>query len=338
MSDAPLSSASLAPIHWGAEALWLQIEPLLPQFSIEVVPRLASTNTVLLDRVRASQFQGDADSGVQLRRSVESGAFGRLGRRSADAMPCLLVAEHQTAGRGRHGKEWASAPGSSLTFSLALTLSPADWSGLSLAVGVALAEALDPPLVGSAPRLLLKWPNDLWLRDDAAPGGGRKLGGILIETVLAGAERMAVIGVGLNVAPQAAALAPASAAYGVACLHELDPHTTAPSALAAVAEPLVRALQQFERDGWAAFASRFAARDLLAGRAITSTQPGLAEGVARGVGADGGLLVEAADGRIHALTSGEVSVRPARSAAPVPVSGPSLGAAEAAPPDEGVAC
>jgi len=56
------------------------------------------------------------------------------------------------------------------------------------------------------------------------------------------------------------------------------------------------------------------------------------------VGADGGLLVEAADGRIHALTSGEVSVRPARSAAPVPVSGPSLGAAEAAPPDEGVAC
>jgi BirA family biotin operon repressor/biotin-[acetyl-CoA-carboxylase] ligase len=109
------------------------------------------------------------------------------------------------------------------------------------------------------------------------------------------------------------------AAYGLACLQELDPLCTAPLALAAVTEPLVRALQRFEREGWAAFAERFAARDLLAGRAVTSTQAGVAEGVARGVAADGGLRVETPDGRLHTITSGEVSVRPA--APPPPAEG-----------------
>src|SRR5436305_15350183 len=107
---------------------------------------------------------------AQVRRSVESTAFGR---RAADLQPCLLVAEHQTHGHGRNGRVWQAAPGASLTFSLALPLAPKDWSGLSLAVGVALAQALDPPQAGAAasdaPRIGVKWPNDLWLPD--GPGG-----------------------------------------------------------------------------------------------------------------------------------------------------------------------
>jgi BirA family biotin operon repressor/biotin-[acetyl-CoA-carboxylase] ligase len=90
------------------------------------------------------------------------------------------VAEHQTRGRGRLGRGWGRSAGASLTFSLSLPLAPRDWSGLSLAVGVALADALEPPLDGAVPRIGLKWPNDLWL--DRRPGSGRKLGGVLIET------------------------------------------------------------------------------------------------------------------------------------------------------------
>ena len=78
----------------------------------------------------------------------------------------VVTTEHQTAGRGRLGRSWHSAAGDSLTFSLALPYAPADWSGLSLAVGVALADALDPE--GHA--IGLKWPNDLWLRDGSLQG------------------------------------------------------------------------------------------------------------------------------------------------------------------------
>ena len=87
----------------------------------------------------------------------------RSGRRHGLLAPCLLVAERQTAGRGRHGRPWRSTPGASLTFSLAWPLTRADLSGLSLAVGVALADALDAT---ATPRIGLKWPNDLWLVAD----------------------------------------------------------------------------------------------------------------------------------------------------------------------------
>ena len=125
---------------WGAEALWEQLEPLLPGLSIEVLPSCTSTNTVLLDRARGAAIETDAEGTAMVRRSVESAAFGR---RQIDVLPCLLVAEEQTAGRGRQGRQWHAEPGASLTFSLALPLAMSDWSGLSLAVGVALCEALD---------------------------------------------------------------------------------------------------------------------------------------------------------------------------------------------------
>ena len=95
--------------------------------------RTDSTNTQLLERARLARPRRVAGD-------VRAAAYGR---RAGDTQPCLLVAEHQTGGRGRLGRVWQSAPGASLTFSLALPLTASDWSGLSLAVGVALAEALD---------------------------------------------------------------------------------------------------------------------------------------------------------------------------------------------------
>jgi BirA family biotin operon repressor/biotin-[acetyl-CoA-carboxylase] ligase len=288
-------------LHWNAEALWQQLEPQLPGLSVEVVARISSTNSALLERARVVAERATDGDVALVRRSVESSAFGR---RSADLQPCLLVAEHQTAGRGRQGRSWQSAPGASLTFSLALPLAPSDWSGLSLAVGAALADALDPASANEA-RLGVKWPNDLWLMDSGIAGGsGRKLGGILIETVAAGAHRLAVIGIGLNILP----LEAAQATTGVACVQELDPQASAPQVLARVAPALVQALQRFERDGFAAFADAFAARDILAGRAVTTTHPQMPDGIANGVAADGSLRLRTPQG-VRLVTSGEVSVR-----------------------------
>ena len=169
-----------ARARWHADALWRQLEPLLPGLDVEIVARIGSTNTELLSRVRSGMREAD-------------GALPARGRRRADLQPTLLVAEQQTHGRGRLGRDWQSSAQASLTFSLALPLATqgaGDWSGLSLAVGVALADALEPARA-SAPRLLLKWPNDLWLGDDAMPAGGRKLGGILIETAAVGEQRVA---------------------------------------------------------------------------------------------------------------------------------------------------
>jgi BirA family transcriptional regulator, biotin operon repressor / biotin---[acetyl-CoA-carboxylase] ligase len=270
-------------LAWGAQDLWQQLSPLLPGLSVEVMARLESTNTELLERARA----GDAP--------------GPRGRRLDDTLPCLLVAEHQTHGRGRHGRDWVASPGASLTFSLLLRLAPVSWSGLSLAVGCAIADALDP---GPVPRIGLKWPNDLWLID--RPGRGRKLGGILIETVNIGPHRMAVVGVGLNVLVQAAD----GLAHGYACVAELDPAATAPSVLATVAGPLVRALQQFESAGFPAFRDDFARRDLLAGHPLVTQGGGVPiEGTGDGVDSDGALRLRTADGTVLRLASGEVSVR-----------------------------
>lgn len=297
-------------LSWGAEHLWEQLQPLLPGISIEVVARADSTNSQLIDRAR--MFSGRRDQPVTMPGLLEPPDRDERsphGRRTGDTHPCLLVAEQQTRGRGRHGRHWQSSAGASLTFSLALALNPRDWSGLSLAVGVALAEAVEAA-GGDGPVIGLKWPNDLWLLDGS--GEGRKLGGILIETVMVGARRMAIVGVGLNVLPQQAMRDLAS---GYACLQERLAGVSAPSALQLVARPLAEALLQFERDGFAPFAPRFAQRDLLRGREVVTTLPELPAGIADGVEADGALrLLVGDERRLHLVASGDVSVRPAASA------------------------
>ena len=263
------------PIRWPAEALWQAVSPLLEGFSVEILPEVDSTNTELMRRARAGRCE-----------------------------PILLVTEQQTAGRGRLGRQWVSEIGDSLTFSLGLPMAPAEWSGLSLAVGVSLAQSLQPQLPAAGEdrlRLGLKWPNDLWLEGD------RKLGGILIETAsgigLTGADRYVVIGVGLNVrAPDGQGLSTRPAS-----LREVDPTLDAPTALGRIVPPLVRALQAFARHGFAPVRSQFAERDLLLQREANLSDGH--SGLARGVGPDGALLVQTAEG-LRAVTSSEISVRP----------------------------
>src|SRR5688572_21539830 len=295
-------------LNWGGEGLWQALEPLLPGLSVEIVARTDSTNTQLLERARLSG--GRRDQPISSPMPLEPVGPSSLtaeeptpfGRRAGDTQPCLLVAEHQTRGRGRHGRLWQGSAGASLTFSLALSLDPPDWSGLSLAVGVALAEALEPMPPGG-PRIGIKWPNDLWLLD--APGEGRKMGGVLIETVAVGNRRMAVVGVGLNVLPQPVR----ELGSGYACLQELHPAIDAPQALHLVAAPLVRALLRFERTAFSGFLEGYAGRDLLRGLAVTTTSPAAPAGIAEGVAPDGALRV-LVGGELHLLASAEVSVRP----------------------------
>lgn len=295
-------------LHWGAEPLWQELGPLLPGLSVEVVASADSTNTRLLERARLSSGRRDAPVSTpgQLDALTDAQDLPTPHRRrNDDTRPCLLVAELQTKGRGRQGRVWQAQAGASLTFSLALVLRPPSWSGLSLAVGQALADALDPPQDAAAPRVGLKWPNDLWLLD--APGRGRKLGGVLIETLAVGEQRMTVVGVGLNVQPLPIT---AEMSSGFACLQELWPEIDAPQALRRVALPLAQALKRFESEGFAPIAPAYRKRDLLLGQRITTTFPGVGEGVAEGVDDQGALRVRA--GEVHTLVSGEVSVRPAR--------------------------
>jgi len=267
---------------WPVTALWERLEPLMPGITIEVVDELPSTNSELLDRLRAvARLAGDREV------------------RSDDLRPTMLVARQQTAGRGRQGRVWQSEEGGSLTFSLRYVMRRADWSGLSLAIGLELARAFDP----DGQRVAVKWPNDLWMRDDAAPG--RKFGGILVETLSLGSRRVAVIGVGLNTQP------PRYAPNPVASLCELLPAWAEPVPVFEVAAAAVlRAVAAFEQHGFAPMRPDYEARDLLRGRMVTTTDPRCPEGVCDGVSDSGALRVCDAQGTPIEVISGEVSVRP----------------------------
>ena len=273
-----VKKAAFPPIKWPAEAIWESVAPILPGFTVEILPEIDSTNTELMRRAKAGHIE-----------------------------PLLLVTEKQTAGRGRLGREWhdlgdrATGTLPALTFSLGLPLSPVEWSGLSLAVGVSIAQSLHPSIG-------LKWPNDLWLSDAK---GDRKLAGILIETCAVGDQRYVVVGVGINItqpaqhptAQQPALRTPA------ACLQELLPNITAQMALQQLMLPLVQEIVLFAERGFATYQTRFNALDVLKARKISVDGNGHFEGLGLGVNLKGELMVQTTQGQI-AVNSSEVSVKP----------------------------
>lgn len=236
------------------------------RFDVDLLAACDSTNAVLLARAEAG-----APSGT------------------------VVVAENQTAGRGRRNRAWLCSPGDSLAFSLLWRFPPGTApAGLPLAVGVAAAEAIAKVGAGET---ALKWPNDL-LKD------GKKLGGILVELV-PGAPHAAVIGIGLNLrlpADMPAELRASSAALEVA----IDPNRL----LAAILSELLAALETFAGEGFAPLRAAWIARHAFQDapvRLLSDFAPSRA-GVCRGVDADGALLFEA-DGRTERILSGEISLR-----------------------------
>ena len=301
MVTTPLALAAalepvLADLNAAAERIWEAASPACPALSLEVLPEIGSTNTELMAR-------------------------GRRGETS----PTLLTAARQTAGKGRQGRTWQASAGDSLTFSFGLPMRlddiPGGGSALSLAVGLAVAQALDAglqalPGITRAPGPIgLKWPNDLWLK-------GRKLGGILIEASpapgLTDGQRWVVIGIGLNVREGSAPVGSAAlvSSNGQAAMGEQA--ITAGLVWSWIAPALVRAALAFESEGFAPLQSAYSARDVLAGQTVGLwTIPGQGPheghppsdtGQALGVSETGALLVHTDKGA-QSWTTGEVSVR-----------------------------
>lgn len=195
----------------------------------------------------------------------------------------LVLADHQTAGRGRHGRRWDSAPGVGIW--LTLLERPTDARALdvlSLRCGLESAAALDD-LAGHDVRL--KWPNDLYLR-------GRKLGGILIESRWRGASPdWVAIGFGLNVVAP-----PLETATGLATgTGRLDALARVVPALRAAARRTGHLSEQ-ELMAWRR-------RDLALGQAVSAP----AVGVAAGIAAAGELLIQLPSGIVSPHRSGSLT-------------------------------
>lgn len=201
------------------------------------------------------------------------------------------IADHQTAGRGRGGKRWLSAPGSSLCLSIAHTFRerPGNMAALTLAVGVAAVHALRDT---GADGVKLKWPNDI-------VAGDGKLGGMLAEShYRSDGNAAVVIGIGINLELPPDILAGVDSGWAqspVDLERILGRRVVREPLYAAMIDHIVEALLTFEQQGFAAFADTWRGYDWLQGRAVTVEQPGGAiRGTASGIDGDGALLVQRA--------------------------------------------
>ena len=215
------------------------------------------------------------------------------------------LAEFQVAGRGRRGRRWLAPFASGLCLSVNWNFrdAPAALGALSLAAGVAILRALRQFDIAG---LALKWPNDV-------VHAGRKLGGILIDMRgEAAGPAYVVVGVGLNLRlPErirARLRADGIEATDLATLLGSAPRRNALAAT--LVNELALAFEEFAGRGLAGFSDEWRAADALAGQRVRVLQGNRSvEGLARGVDADGALLVDAGGTRQRVL-SGEVSVRP----------------------------
>jgi BirA family biotin operon repressor/biotin-[acetyl-CoA-carboxylase] ligase len=210
----------------------------------------------------------------------------------------LVVAEEQTAGRGRHRRKWLAPAGSSLLISFVLrpSLAPEELPLLLMASALAVAEAIEDS-TGLAVRF--KWPNDIML-------GGKKAGGILIETGLSGQDvDYAVIGIGLNVNLDVATT-PEIAATATSISAALGKETSRLRILRSL-------LQSMEREylllqGGHSPVTRWAARLLQLGQQVQVDTPwGREAGQLEGVDADGTLILLRSDGSQARITVGDVT-------------------------------
>jgi BirA family biotin operon repressor/biotin-[acetyl-CoA-carboxylase] ligase len=255
MPDTPLAVTSIATA----------LGSLASRFDVDVLAECDSTNARLLVRAGTGAPSGS-----------------------------VIAAERQTVGRGRLGRQWFSAPGDSLTFSLLWRFpAGAALGGLSLAVGVAVAEALAAMGVD---QVALKWPNDILLE-------GRKLGGILIEL----AAPAVVIGVGLNLRLPAGL--PAELRTVAAALNR---PTDRNELLARLLLALRATLGTFAVGGFQTLRPRWMALNAHADASVqvlSEFAPPLV-GRCLGVADDGALLVKTVAG-VQRVISGDVSLRPA---------------------------
>lgn len=278
-------------VHGKGYRLAVPVEPLDPQVIRSALPQVCADSVALI-----VLDETESTNGYLLARAVQ---------RPQRAQVCL--AEHQTAGRGRRGRQWQSPYGTSLALSLLwrFDAGAAALAGLSLATGVVLAEYLEQ---AGAAGLQLKWPNDLVCRD-------RKLGGILLEVAgdVAGPCHVVIgIGLNLNIATDSGHIGMQTVGQPWINLIELLPDGPPPSRnrlAAGVIAALLDMLPRFEGEGFGCLVDAFRRRDALYGREVLLERGNdRVYGRAMGVADNGGLILEH-DGQREIVFSGEVSVR-----------------------------
>ncbi len=211
----------------------------------------------------------------------------------------VVVAETQTAGHGRLGREWFSPPGVNLHLSVILrpAMAAADVPILSLVAGVAMAEAVEtvaPGLPG------LKWPNDLWLR-------GRKAGGIIAQ-MLSGAPPCVLLGIGLNLNLSAEQVPAELADIATSVLIETGQVCDRVKFAAALFGQLDLRIRQVQESGFAPIAPLWERYSILTGKRITVFD-GQARhrGTVQGIDRDGALLLAEGD-QVERVLTGDVTV------------------------------
>lgn len=214
------------------------------------------------------------------------------GREGAPA-GLVVVAGSQGNGRGRRGAVWVSPPGQGLAFTVLLHPSEnkALWPRLSLAAGLAVAEALDR--FGVAPEV--KWPNDVWV-------GGRKIAGILVEA----GEDFVVAGIGINVGVTdfPAALQDSATSLALEC----GEAPSLPTVLSAVLERLQIWQSKIGPD-FDELIRHFRVRCALTGKQVSLiSAEGVLHGKVIGIGDGGELLLQTVDGIRKLVQADEVRI------------------------------
>lgn len=222
----------------------------------------------------------------------------------------VVLAESQTAGRGRLGREWRTPPGQAIALSVVLypDLPPIQVPLLSLATGLAARNAVAAAMevactpASAAPGTALKWPNDIYLN-------GRKVGGVLVEMA---AEldhvRWVIASIGLNVNNSFEGTDLSSKATSLAT--ELGGKVSRRDLVVALLGELDTVYDRARKpSGLAEIRNEFEQLDLLQGHRVEVATPGgTVSGVATGIDVEGRLLVRRPDGEVVALFSGEASL------------------------------
>jgi BirA family biotin operon repressor/biotin-[acetyl-CoA-carboxylase] ligase len=207
----------------------------------------------------------------------------------------ILLAEQQTAGRGRRGAAWFSPTGESLTFSILLRPEEPKslWPRFSLATGLAVAEAIESCGLQAG----IKWPNDVWI-------GGRKVAGILVEA----AADFVIIGIGLNVNSTEF---PHAVAKIATSLHvEGSRSFSRADVLSAIIHKFANRRRQIDRD-FGELISAVRQRCVLSGNRVSlTTSNGPRTGIVEGIADGGELLLRTGTGLERLIQADEVRLLP----------------------------